>query len=137
MADVVTRQELAVVIGEKTMHIQNRDELVRSIAAYVMTADKPVDINSLTRDIMQYRLEKGYIEAVAVSAHELSSRVRDDIIALLNERYPHAVQVRVDSVIDENVVGGVRIELPHEVLDLSVRSKLNLFKRLVAEEGAR
>ncbi len=132
-----TRKELVEVIGERTLSVTDKDVLVKSIAAYLATEHKQVDLASLTRDIMQYRLEKGYVEAVAVSAHELPQNVIDDIVDLLKEHFPHAHHVRVDSVIDESVVGGIRIELPQEVLDLSVKSKLNLFKRLVAEEGVR
>lgn len=130
----VTRTELAEVIGEKTMHITDKDKLVKSIAAYLAFEHKSVDLNSLTRDIMQYRLEHGIVEAIAISAHPLTPEVIKDIKGMLKEHYPHAKDIRVDSQIDENLVGGVRIELPREDLDLTVRSKLNLFKRLVAEE---
>jgi F0F1-type ATP synthase delta subunit len=131
----VTRAELAEIIGEKTMHITDSKKLVTSIAAYLATEQKPVDIDSLTRDIMQYRMRKGLIEAVAVSAHDLTPLVLADVKALLKEHFPHAKHIVVDTRIDENLVGGVRIELPSETLDLSVRSKLNLFKRLVAERN--
>lgn len=133
----VTRKELAEIIGEKTLHISDKQKLVRSIAAYFAAEHKAVDMDSLMRDVMQYRIERGYIEAVAVSAHDLSQQVLDDIVDLLKEHYPAAKHIRVDGVIDHNVVGGIRIELPQETLDLSVKSKLNLFKRLVAEEGVK
>lgn len=130
----VTRQELAEIIGEKTLHITDTSKLVRSIAAYIASETKAIDLDSLVRDVMQYRLEHGHVEAVAVSAHELSPAVMRDIEELLREHFPAAKRVQVDRRIDDSLVGGVRIELPHETLDLSVRSKLNLFKRLVAEE---
>lgn len=130
----VTRQELAEVIAEKTLHITDRQKLVSSVSAYFAGTHTAVDMNSLMRDIMQYRLEQGYVEALAVSAHELPKNVLDDIVLLLKEHFPTATHFRVDGVVDQSVVGGVRIELPQETLDLSVKSKLNLFKRLTAEE---
>jgi F0F1-type ATP synthase delta subunit len=129
-----TRKELVSVLGERTMHITAADRLARSIAAYLEAEHKNIDLNSLTRDIMQYRLEHGLVEAVAVSAHELTPIVLKDIKSLLHEHIPGTKKILLDQRIDPSVVGGVRIELPREVLDLSVRSKLNLFKRLVAEE---
>ncbi len=133
----VTRKELAEVIGKQTLHISDNKKLVKSVAAYLAQQPKAVDLNSLMRDVMQYRLENGYVEAMAVSAHPLNAHVVSDIKALLREHFPDAKYFRVDTRIDESVVGGVRIELPQENLDLSVKSRLNLFKRLVAEEGVR
>ncbi len=134
MSTHVTRKELAEVLGEKTLHITGKAELVNSIAAYLAAEHRTVDLNSLTRDIMQYRLSKGIVEAVAVSAHEVNDTVLRDIEDLLKEHFPDAKKIIIDSRIDESVVGGIRIELPQENLDLSIRSRLNLFKRLVAEE---
>lgn len=134
MSTAVTRQELAEIIGKRTLGARNRTELVSSIAAYLAGAHKSVDLDSLIRDVLLYRQASGIIEAVAVSAHELSPVVIRDIEALLKEHYPKAKTILVDQKLDPAVVGGVRIELPNEVLDLSVKSKLNLFKRLVAEE---
>lgn len=130
----VTRKELASVIGEKTIGIKNQKKLADAIASYIVTENQSVDVDLLTRDIMQYRLEQGYIEAVAVSAHQLDDVVIEDIVSLLKEHFPTAKSIVVSQRQDESLVGGVRIDLPMESLDLSIRSKLNMFKRLVAEE---
>ncbi len=132
----ITRKELAEVIGSKTLQIKDRQQLANSIAAYLASdlKTKSINLDSLMRDVMQYRLEHGIVEAVAVSAHELDDRVISDIKSLLKEHFPDAKSVLVDQKIDASLVGGVRIELPQENLDLSVRSKLNLFKRLASLE---
>lgn len=132
-----TRKELVAVIAERTMHLQGKHELAGSVAAYIQQESRAIDLNSLLRDVMQYRQDYGIIEATAVSAHQLDTRVLDDIKQLLQDHFPDATSILVDQKIDETVVGGVRIELPRETLDLSIRNKLNTFKRLVAEEGAR
>ncbi len=130
----VTRQELAEIIGERTMRITDRDKLAGAVAGYLAAEHKAVDLNSLTRDVMQYRLERGIVEAVAITAHELTPQVLDDIRTMLKEHFPGSKKILLDQRQDSSVVGGIRIELPRETLDLSVKSKLNLFKRLVAEE---
>lgn len=129
-----TRKELAEVIGEKTLHMQDREALVNGVAAYISTSRQSIDLDSLMRDIMQYRLEHGIVEAIAVSAHEVDTRVIKDIEDLLREHFTAAKSFLVDTRIDPNIIGGVRIELPQENLDLSIKSKLNTFKRLVADE---
>ncbi len=130
----LTRKELAEVIGEKTLHLRDQKSLAEGVAAYLASTPTSVDFSSLMRDVMQYRQDHGIIEAVAVSAHELDDRAMADIKQLLHEHFPDASSVIVASRIDTDIVGGVRIELPQENLDLSVKSKLNTFKRLVADE---
>ncbi|MFZ1324171.1 MAG: F0F1 ATP synthase subunit delta [Candidatus Saccharimonadales bacterium] len=130
----VTRKELVEVIGEQTLQVSgNTKQLVDNIAAYLATGHRSIDLGSLTRDIMQYRLERGYVEAVAVAAHPLSPTVMTDIEELLKEHFPGSKSIKVDQRIDESLVGGIRIELPRENLDLSIKTKLNLFKQLVAD----
>lgn len=131
----ISRKELAKVIAEKTLHVSDQKKLAQAVAAYFSGKEHGhVDIDSLMRDIMQYRLKKGHIEATAVSAHDLDDKVMKDISELLAEHFPDHKSIRVNSKIDDAVVGGVRIDLPMESLDLSVRSKLNTFKQLVAKE---
>lgn len=130
----LTRKELAHIIGEKTLHITDPEALAASVAAYLASSAQTFDIDSLVRDVMQYRQERGVVEAVAVSAHELDDRVLADVEQLLQEHFPAAKSILVDTRIDPDVIGGIRIELPQETLDLSIKSKLNTFKRLVADE---
>ncbi|MBA2279579.1 F0F1 ATP synthase subunit delta [Candidatus Saccharibacteria bacterium] len=130
----LARKDLVKVIGERALHTTDKDALVQEIAAFLTTEHHQIDLGSLTRDIMQYRLSRGIVEAIAVSAHELTAEVLKDIEVLLKEHFPQANKIIVDSLLDSSVIGGIRIELPQENLDLSVKSKLNLFKRLVAEE---
>lgn len=130
----ITRKELAAVIGEKTLHVRDRNTLATSVAAYISSSVKAVDLDSLMRDVMQYRLEHGIVEAIAVSAHPIDNRVLRDIEELLREHFPDSKSIVIDSKIDPKIIGGIRIELPQENLDLSVRSKLNTLKRMVANE---
>lgn len=131
----VTREELAEIIGEKTLHETDRARLVQAVAAYLADVHRAVDIDSLMRDVMQYRQDRGIIEATAVSAHEVTAGVMQDIEDLLRRHFPDAKRIIVSSRLDSSVIGGIKLELPRETLDLSVRSKLNTFKRLVAEEN--
>ena len=133
----VSRQELAEVIAERTLHISDHDKLAKSIAAYLAGERRSYDVSSLMRDVQQYRLKAGIVEATAVSAHELTPAVIKDVKDMLKEHFPSARRFIINERIDEDVVGGIRIELPQETLDLSIKSKLNLFKRLVAEERKR
>ncbi len=130
----VSRQDLVEVIGERTLHITDSTKLAQNIAAYLVSENHKIDLQSLLRDIMQYRLNKGIVEVVLVSAHELSPDVIQDVRELLSTHLPETKEIIIDTRIDSDVVGGVRIELPRERLDLTVQSKLNTFKRLTSPE---
>lgn len=128
---IKSRKDLAEYIGKRTLDINDREKLVNEIAAYLLEENLTSDIDSLMRDVMQYRLNKGIVEVVVKSAHELSQNDVDDIYELLKSEYPSAKSYTVDQLIDPNVIGGVKLEFPGAQLDLSIFSRLNLFKRQV------
>lgn len=129
-----TRHHLASVIAEKTMHITDMTLLTQEIAAYLLEEKQTDGLESLVRDIMQYRANHGLVEAVAVSAYPLTDQVMNDVEQLLKNEYPRAKSIVVSQKRDPDVVGGIRIDLANEQLDLSVKAKLNTFKRLTALE---
>ncbi len=126
------RHELTEVIGERTLHIRDVRTLAGAIASYLLEERRTGDLESLIRDIMQYRIEHGVVEANIVSAHELPGYVIEDVKDILKHEYPHAKELELDSQIDPSVIGGLRIELPNQHLDMTVRAKLDTFKRLTA-----
>jgi len=124
------RHHLAEIIGEKTLHITDNKELAQEIAAYLLTENRVSELDSLMRDVMNYRAEKGIVEANIISAHVLSEQDLQDIRDILHEEYPTAKSFTLDQRLDPLVVGGVKIELPGEQLDLTVRDRLNTFRQL-------
>ena len=131
----VSRKQLAEIIGEKTLQIKDTDTLAQEIAGFFASSSHgQMDIDSLMRDVMKYRQNHGFVEATAVSAHALDDRIIADVRDLLSEHFPDAKHIKINNRTDKDIVGGVRIDLPAESLDLSIRSKLNTFKKLVAKE---
>ncbi len=82
---------------------------------------------------MVHRLEYGFVEATAVSAHELDATSLADIKDILKHEYPDAKSYHINTRIDAALVGGVRVELPDQQLDLTLRRKLSTFKRLTMQ----
>jgi F0F1-type ATP synthase delta subunit len=130
--DTLSRRHLAEVLAEKTLGLPT-DKLAHEIAAYLLEHRHTADLESLMRDIILWRQKHGVIEAVAVSAHELPEAVLDDIKGILREHFPKAKKIFIDTRIDPDLVGGVRIDMADEQLDMTVKAKLNTFKRLTSE----
>lgn len=128
---MVSRLELAEIIGERTLH-EPMGALKTAIAAYLLEENDVSELDSLMRDVLAYRAAHGFVEATLFSAHPLTDAVRKDVANLLRQEYPNAKSISMNEMIDHSVVGGVRIELAGKELDLTVRAKLNIFKRLTA-----
>jgi len=126
------RPKLAQVIAEKTLHMSDTAALTREVAAYLIDQNHVDQLDSVMRDVLKYRAEHGHVEATVVSAFPLGAAERSAIMAELKAEYPKASSYTLNQRVDENVVGGIRMEMAGEQLDLTVRAKLNTLKRLTA-----
>jgi F0F1-type ATP synthase delta subunit len=131
----VSRHILAQAIAERTLHVSDGKLLAREIAAYLLEERRTADLESILRDIMQYRTDHGVLEAEVVSVHELQSHVLSDVKDILKTAYPKAKTVHLGSRQDESLVGGVRIDMANQQLDMTLKAKLATFKRLTSKEG--
>ncbi len=130
----LSRSRLAQLLAKRYAQAgADVDRLNQEVAAYMLTEKRVGELDSLLRDMEQYRADQeGVIEAKAISAFPLTEAVRSDIRQQLAAAFPKAKKIIISEQIDERVVGGVRLELANQQLDLTVRGKLNLFKELTA-----
>ena len=126
----IPRHHIAEVLAKRSLGRESAQTLSKHIAAYLVAERRTADLEPLLRDIMQYRAEHGIVEVIAVSAYELSSAVRTDIERQVKRIFPDATDIIISEEIQPNMVGGVRLELPNQQFDLSVRAQLNRFKQL-------
>lgn len=124
------RAELAALIGEKTLHVSDMRLLAREIAAYLLEEKRSDELESLMRDVLAYREAHGVVEAEVASAHELSEETLREVKSVIKEHYPDAKKVLVHDHVNTDVVGGLKVTLANDQLDMSVRAKLDTFKRL-------
>lgn len=126
------RHAVAIALAKRSMQSSDLKGLSGEIAAYLLDERRTGELDSLIRDIMQYRADHGIVEVVAVTAHPLNATVRVDIEKQIKHLYPAATSVVITERHDKRVIGGVRLELANQQLDLSVRNKLNHLKQLTA-----
>lgn len=130
------RHQIAAYLAERSLASgASADKLSREVAAYLLETNRTGELSSLMRDVQELRAERGIVEVLASSAHELSAGAKSDIEANVKRLYPDAKRIIISEVRDTNVVGGVRLELANQQLDLSVRGKLNRFKQLTTAEN--
>lgn len=125
------RTRVARLIADKSLQQQGvSQELAREVAAYLLTERRVGELDSLLRDIGADWAAAGIIEVLAYSAHPLTEVIEAEIVAQVKRLYPAAQQIRITAVPDPEVIGGVRLRLPNQQLDLSIEAKLNRFKQL-------
>lgn len=129
------RSQIVPVIADLAQRPgMSADQLSREVAAYLLDENRTGELGSLLRDVIAYRAERGIVELTAVSAHELSEATKRDIEKLVRTRFEHANDIVINHRLDSNAIGGVRLELVDEQLDLTIRSKLNRLKQLTTSE---
>lgn len=127
----VPRNELVPVLAKLSGKLPVKKFIVE-VADYLLDTNRTGELDSLARDLINYRAEKGIIEVTAVSSRALTPAAIKEIKQKTQQLYPVARHIIVNQRLDDNQIGGVRLELPGQQLDLTVRSKLNQFKQLTA-----
>lgn len=123
------RNAVAKVINQK-LDASDSKKAAQDIAGYLLAEKRIGELDSLMRDIQQLRADQGTLEVNALSAHKLDKQSLDEIKTLLNKKFPRTKKIIINKILDEDVVGGVRLVLANEQLDLSIRYKLSKFKQL-------
>jgi F-type H+-transporting ATPase subunit delta len=99
-------------------------------ANFLATVVENGRLSALPEIAVQYQLLKnvaqGVSDAVIHSAFPIGASALADLVALLEKRFARKLQCTVQ--IDAGLIGGVRVVVGDEVLDASVRARLDQMK---------
>jgi len=123
-----TRTQLAEVIAELTLRKGEPKQIAREVAAYLLDTRQSASLESMLRDVMEYRVKHGVVEAIAYSAHKLDDNTNMKVREILKKIFPNAREIIITNEIDTNIIGGIKISMANNQLDLSIRGKLDNFK---------
>jgi F0F1-type ATP synthase delta subunit len=130
------RTRISQVIADKTLRKGASRRFSQEVAAYLLSERRTDQLESILRDVQGDWAKAGRVEVIASSAHPLTASVRTDITKQIKRLYPKAQKVIVTEQRDPEVIGGVRLNLADQQLDLSVQAKLNKFKQLTTVPGS-
>ena len=125
-----SRTRIARIIAERSLKDGFSGQYAQEIAAYLLSEGRVSELESVLRDVQADWAKAGYVEVLARSAHPLSAETKTSITAQVKQLYPTAKQIVVTEVFHARVIGGVRLAMANQQLDLSVEAKLNKFKQL-------
>ena len=123
------RSELVPILAKLSGEIPAK-KFINEVAGYLLDENRTGELDSLARDLVDYRAKNGLVEVNAISAHELSGQAVSEIKQKVKEIYPEVKKTIINQQIDQSQIGGVRLEFPGRQLDLSLRAKVNKFKQL-------
>ncbi len=126
-----SRTSLAHVVADKTLKRGVSRIYSKQLAAYLLSERRTGELNSLMRDVQADWAADGHIEVIASSAHPLTAAIKAMITKQIKQLYPGAKQIIVTEAYDPAIIGGVRLSLANQQLDLSIEAKLHRFKQLV------
>ena len=123
------RSAIAKVINQK-LDKADAKKAAEDIAGYLLAEKRVGELDSLMRDLQQIRSDQGAVEVNALSAHELDQNSINEIKTLIKKKFPGTNQIIINKIIANDVVGGVRLVMANQQLDLTIRYKLSKFKQL-------
>lgn len=100
---------------------------IELLAAYLVDTGRTSELMAILRDIEAALVTIGHAHVTVTSAHELSDATLKAIKNYTTTK-TGAPKVSLETVIDESVLGGVKLELPGRQLDATIKHQLATLK---------
>lgn len=120
----LTRRKLATHTATRLLAGDAVAEVMRELAAYLIETRRTHEAKLVIRDVEMRLLAHGTALATVTSARPLTSAAQADVIAMI-EAQTSAKRVLLREVIDEAVIGGVKVEVPGYAADNTVKATLD------------
>jgi len=121
---MISRTKAAEYLADQLVN-GNRAEATKAVAYWLKDNGKINELPYLIKDATNYLAENNnYYFAVITTAKELSSSEQQKIADSIKNKY-NIGTIEALFLVDESLVGGIKVEFPDGVLDATVRGKLN------------
>lgn len=124
MASRLSRRKLAAFCAEELV---KGHDITKQLAAYLVESRRTREYELIARDIESALAERGILVADIATATGLSATSRRAIEAFLASR-TSAQKIVLREEVDATLLGGVKVAIPGNELDATLRHKLNQLK---------
>jgi ATP synthase F1 delta subunit len=119
-----TKRQIAVAVLDMTKTMANA-RVAQKLAAYLVNNHRSSELDAIMREVQLLREKTtGTAEVTLTSANKLNETDVKNLIKIID-----VDKSVVNRVIDQEMVGGVRIEASGKLLDLTVRNRLDQLKK--------
>lgn len=127
MARKLSRRALAIHYATGVLAGVAPKKLSLELGAYLIESRRTKELSLMIRDIQYYLAEEGYVTGSVTTAHEISESLRN-AIQVYAKKKTGATALKLDPVIDEKVLGGIKIDLPGHELNTTIARQLTILK---------
>lgn len=126
----ISRRKLASYTADRLIAGDDVKVVMRELGAHLIETGRIREQELIVRDIERQLAARGVVAVTATTARQLTAAAKQALEAMVRAEYDNAKKVSFHEVIDESVIGGVRLEMPGKQLDATVKVKL---EKLVVE----
>lgn len=127
MARKLSRRSLALHVATHLVDGKPQEAIARQLAAYLIWTRRTRELGVIIRDIQYYLAEHGHVAGTISSAHTLGADTLKAIKAFAKEK-TGAAHISLDTIVDESLIGGIKLETPGYELDTTIARQLNVLK---------
>ena len=117
----LSRRKLAQYVVANSKDGIVPSDIIDELAAYLVSSGRQRELTLVVRAIEDMFEESGVVIATVTSARPLDGVVRERLVEKID-----AEEVHLREVIDETIIGGLKLETPSASVDVTVRHKLSL-----------
>lgn len=125
---MLSRIQVAKYVADELMNedYEAKQNMIYKVAAWLKASGRSRQVNYMAKDIAKVLSAKGYTLVSITSAKPLQASTIDSIAKYLSAKFGHDNKFEIIELIDPKVVGGVLIDTPNGILDLTIKNKLKL-----------
>jgi F0F1-type ATP synthase delta subunit len=123
MAARLSRRKIAQYVTDKLLSGAKIAPVMKEVAAFLVETGRTREFDLLVRDIEGELAANGIVVADVVSAYPLADELKKQIGELVG-----AKDLQLRSTIDPEVLGGMRISVPGQRFDGTLRHKIAALK---------
>ena len=121
MSSTVTRTQVAEYVASQL--VEDRTEVIKEAAAWLISTNRIRQMEYFVSDVTKSLLGKGYLYAKVTSAYSLDESSKNRIKVYLEDLGAKRLEIKYE--LDPDLIGGIKIETPTDILDASIRMKLD------------
>ena len=111
----------------------NVDKDIMNFLNLAVDKKRERDINSIFKHFKEdYNQKMGIIEGIIYTTNELNKEEINELEDILSKKYDK--KVKLENIIDESVIGGVKLDLSGTIIDNSISGALNDLKKILKEQ---
>jgi len=127
MAQKLSRRAIATHCARQLIDGVSQKKIATQLAAYLIESRRTNELDVLLRDIAAQLAAQGHVTGTITAAHDLSAATRRSIESFAAAQ-TGAKSASLETVVDESVIGGLKLSLPGRQLDTTIARQLTILK---------